>query len=172
MPPPLASWTGEELYTICWPPHAMLRLCLAVALIGSIRDLEGTIAVEPLAGSWYLGGALALVMALQCPAWAQSPEDLDALTRSGEVPNDGLALARSQVATGALLEALATLERTLALKPKDKQAKLLHASILCRIDDPAGAAVEFGRLKAKDFKKADWAEAQVPCTAPAQATQR
>ena len=116
-------------------------------------------------------GALGcLVIALTVPqgAAAQSLEELDRLVLSSAKPADGLALARSQVATGDLLDALATLERVLTVDPKDKQVRLLHASLLCRIDDRGGASAEFAKLRAKDYKKPDWSAALVPCnSAPA-----
>ena len=113
------------------------------------------------------GISACLVASLVLPqgAFAQSLEDLDRLVQGSAKPADGLALARSQAAAGDLLDALATLERVLAADPKDKQVKLLHASLLCRIDDRDGAAAEFARLRAKDYKKAEWSAALVPCTA-------
>ena len=107
---------------------------------------------------------LASLVMPQC-ASAQSLEDLDRLVQNSAKPADGLALARSQAGAGDLLDALATLERVLAADPKDKQVRLLHASLLCRIDDPDGAAAEFARLRAKDYKKAEWSAALVPCNA-------
>lgn len=100
-------------------------------------------------------------------ATAQSLEALDQLVLASAKSEGGLALARSQAVSGALLDALATLERTLLTDPANKPARLLHASILCRIDDRDGAAVEFARLKSKDFKKPDWAAAREPCSASA-----
>ena len=107
-------------------------------------------------------------LVLAQPAWAQSLEELDRLVQSSAKPADGLALARSQAATGSLLDALATLERVLTVDPKHKQVRLLHASLLCRIDDRDGAAAEFAKLRSKDYKKPDWSAALVPCnSAPA-----
>ncbi len=100
-------------------------------------------------------------------ASAQSLEALDQLVLASAKPADALVLARSQAGSGALLDALATLERVLLTDPANKPAQLLHASILCRIDDRDGAAAEFARLKAKDFKKPEWAAARAPCDAPA-----
>jgi hypothetical protein len=85
------------------------------------------------------------------PAGAQTLEELDQLVQSSAKPKPGLALA------------LATLERVLAAEPKHKAARLLHASILCRLDDADGAKLEFARLKTGDYKKAEWAEAVAPC---------
>ncbi len=107
---------------------------------------------------------LASLVLPQC-ASAQSLEDLDRLVQSSIKPADGLVLARSQAAAGELLDALATLDRVLAVDPKHKQGKLLHASLLCRIDDRGGAAAEFARLRAKDYKKTEWSAALVPCIA-------
>jgi hypothetical protein len=107
----------------------------------------------------------AAALALSLPAVAQTVEELDTLVQAGAKPKEGLALARSQAAAGGWLDALATLERVLAVDPKHKQSRLLHASILCRLDDADGARLEFSRLKSGDFKKAEWAEAVAPCNA-------
>ncbi len=108
----------------------------------------------------------ATIFAVSAPAAAQSLDELDRLVQGSAKPADGLALARSQSAGGAWLDALATLERVLAVDPKHKQARLLHASLLCRIDDADGATLEFGRLKKSSYKKAEWAEAIAPCKQP------
>jgi hypothetical protein len=105
------------------------------------------------------------VLLTTTPAAAQTLEELDTLVQASAKPKEGLALARAQAAAGAWLDALATLERVLATDPKHKHSRLLHASILCRLDDADGAKVEFSRLKSGDYKKADWAEAIAPCNA-------
>jgi hypothetical protein len=109
---------------------------------------------------------VALLVAAMVPAQfaaAQNLEELDRLALASAKPKTGLALAGSQAASGALLDALATLERVLMVDPKNKPARLLHASILCRIDDRDGAGAEFAKLKSGDFKKAEWAAARAPC---------
>jgi hypothetical protein len=111
----------------------------------------------------FLSCAAALLAAV--PAAAQTLEALDQLVQASVKPKEGLALARSQADSGAWLDALATLDRVLAADPKHKQSRLLRASILCRLDDPDGAKVEFTRLKSGDYKKADWAAAVAPCNA-------
>lgn len=116
--------------------------------------------------SGIFAGLLASLVLVQ-PAFAQSLEDLDRLVQGSAKPADGFALARSQAGAGGLLDALATLERVLAADPKHIQARLLHASLLCRIDDRDGAAAEFARLRSKDYKPAEWSAAQVPCAAAA-----
>ena len=107
--------------------------------------------------------ALLTSLTLPQPVVAQTIDDLDRLVLASVKPADGLALARSQAGAGELLDALATLDRVLAVEPKHKQARLLHATLLCRIDDRDGAAVEFGRLRSKDYKKAEWNAALAPC---------
>lgn len=112
--------------------------------------------------------AAVLGLAVAAPAAADSLEQLDQLALASENADHGLTLAQQQAAAGALLDALATLERTLAGHPKTKRARLLHASLLCRLDDPAGGEVEFARLKKGDFKKDEWAAARAPCTGAGQ----
>jgi hypothetical protein len=107
------------------------------------------------------GSAMLMVV----PAAAETLEQLDALVQASAKPKEGLALARTQAGSGAWLDALATLDRVLAIEPKHKQARLLHASILCRLDDADGAKLEFARIKSGDYKKADWAAAIAPCNA-------
>ena len=114
-----------------------------------------------------IAAALLTSLTLPQPVFAQTIDDLDRLVQASVKPAEGLALARSQASSGALLDALATLDRVLAVEPKHKQARLLHASLLCRIDDRDGAAVEFSRLKSKDYKKVDWNAALAPCAAAA-----
>ena len=96
---------------------------------------------------------------------AQTVEDLDHLIEASSKPKEGVALAQLQTGNGVLLEALTTLERVLASDPKHKEARLLRASLLCRLDDLPGAGVEFSRLKKGDYKKGEWAAAQAPCAA-------
>ncbi len=106
--------------------------------------------------------AFALLMAA-LPASAETVEELDRIVDASAKPAEGLAMAQGQAASGSLLEAIATLDRVLANDPKHKPARLLRASLLCRVDDRGGAAVAFARLKEKDYRKADWAAALEPC---------
>ena len=76
-----------------------------------------------------------------------------------------LALAQQQADAGQLLEALASAERARFLDPKLKQARLMHAVLLCRIDDPQGAAIEWNALDKGDFKKKAWKSAKASCPA-------
>ncbi len=108
--------------------------------------------------------ALAAVLLLTAtPLAAETVEQLDQIVDASAKPADGFAVAQSQVRAGAMLEAIATLDRMLASDPKHKPAKLLRASLLCRVDDRGGAAVAFSRLREKDYKKDEWAAALEPC---------
>ncbi len=73
-------------------------------------------------------------------------------------------LALDQIGHGELLAAAATLQRLMILHPEALPAQLLHASLLCRLDDQTGAAVEFQGLRRKEFKDQDWNEAMAPCS--------
>lgn len=97
------------------------------------------------------------------PLAAETVEELDRIVDASAKPAEGFPMAQSLVASGAMLEAIATLDRVLAADPKHKPAKLLRASLLCRVDDRGGAAVAFTRLKEKDYKKDEWAAALEPC---------
>jgi Flp pilus assembly protein TadD len=88
---------------------------------------------------------------------------LDQLADSATEEDRGLVLAQEQAGRGEFLEALATIERILALHPKSQSARLLHAVFLCRIDDLPGGAVEIDTLKKKNFSKDLWAQAQAAC---------
>lgn len=125
--------------------------------------LAGTMRKTPIGRQ--LSGAIlcAAAFAFTGAASAQTLEDLDRLVQASVKAKDGLVLAQSQARAGEWLEALATLERVLAIDPKNKQARLMHASLLCSVDDPEGAKVEFARLKSGAYKKAEWAAAIAPC---------
>lgn len=105
---------------------------------------------------------LALVAA---PALADDIVDLERELASSPTAVATLGMAQQQADRGQLLEALASAERVRFLDPKSKQARLLHATLLCRLDDPQGAAVEWNALRKKDFKKAEWKRARASCPA-------
>lgn len=109
--------------------------------------------------------ALCLPAALACQAAAaQTVADLDSLSRAAEQPATGLTLARSQISDGALLDAMSTLERVILNTPDNDEARLLHASLLCRLDDREGSLVEFDALRGRNFPPALWSEATAPCS--------
>lgn len=119
--------------------------------------------------AWILVAAAALAVLPQA-ASAETIEELETMLQASAKPAAGLDLARRQADASAWLEALATLDRVIAADPKNKPARLLQASILCRIDDPDGAALNFSRLKKGDYKKAEWKAARAPCEAGQGAT--
>lgn len=117
----------------------------------------------------FLGALLALGLSLSggtSLASAQTAAALDTLARPSLQPATGLALARRQIAAGDLTQALATVERVILARPGDDEARLLHAGLLCRIDDRAGSVVEFDRLRGREFPPELWREATAPCQAP------
>lgn len=115
--------------------------------------------------------AMALVALAAAPALAAPTSDplaeLDTLSRASDQVASGIALARRQIAAGELLGALATLERVLTYHPESDEALLLHASVVCRVDDGAGARIEFENISQDRVTQAGWSEAIAPCGAPA-----
>lgn len=85
------------------------------------------------------------------PAQADTFEVLDALSDASANETTGIALAREQATRGEYLEALATLERVLAENPKSREARLIHAIFLCRVDDQQGGLVAIDKLKEKHY---------------------
>ena len=111
--------------------------------------------------------ALALGLAIQ-PVAAQSFEEIDALSDAAQDERSGIRSAQVLAEQGAYLEALATLERMLAVNPKSAEGRLLHALYLCRIDDIRGGLVEIGKLKDKEFGRKTLADARTACEAGGQ----
>jgi predicted Zn-dependent protease len=105
----------------------------------------------------------ALALCVLPPVAAQSLSDLDALSDKTASEASGLALAQQQTERGELLEALATLERVMALFPKSREARFNHAMLLCWVGDPQGAEVEFSRLSEKDYEAGVLQRARAEC---------
>jgi Flp pilus assembly protein TadD len=86
---------------------------------------------------------------IAAPALAQSDSlsELDDLADVSADPQSGLALARDQIGEGDLTGAVATLERLLIDHPQTDEALVLHASLLCRLDDKEGARIELAELR-------------------------
>lgn len=97
------------------------------------------------------------------PAQADDLAELDQLSHATDTADQGMILALDQIGHGDLLAAAATLQRLMIVHPEALPAQLLHASLLCRLDDRTGAAVEFDGLRRKDFKDQDWNEAMAFC---------
>ena len=108
-----------------------------------------------------LGASLALAAST---VGAQSAAELDALARATAQPTSGITLARKQIAAGDLLEALATLERVIINHPQSNEARLLHAGVMCRIDDRRGAMVELDGLRGREIPDSLWDEANLACS--------
>ncbi len=101
------------------------------------------------------------------PAASQTFAQLDALSDQTTDEKAGIELARQQTERGELLEALATIERVLTLFPRSAEARFNHAMLLCRIGDPQGAMIEFGRLKHKDYPPQTLQQAAANCQSAA-----
>jgi Tfp pilus assembly protein PilF len=97
------------------------------------------------------------------PAAAATPQQLDLQLRATAKVPSGLGLARRQLGQGDLTGALATVERVIILDPLDAEARLLHASLLCRLDDRAGSQTEFDPMRGHDLPEAMWREETAPC---------
>lgn len=117
-------------------------------------------------GRSYTAMALAALLCSAVTAHAETPAQLDALSRSAQQPGSGLALARKQIRDGDLLGAMATLERVAINAPDNREARLLHAGLLCRLDDRQGSLIEFDSLRGSDFSDSLWAEATGACEQP------
>ena len=103
------------------------------------------------------------LLATTTPVAAQSLAAIDSVISRSADPANGLALARQQISSGALTDALASLERVILAHPANDEARLLHASLLCRLDDRRGSLVEFDNLRGHKFPDRLWQEATQPC---------
>jgi hypothetical protein len=113
--------------------------------------------------SLFRGFLLGFGLLCAVPAGAETLEELDALSDVATDETAGIAAARDQAQRGEYLEALATLERVLAVHPQSRDARLIHAIYLCEIDDRRGGLVEIDKLKEKHYGKELLAEARVRC---------
>lgn len=104
------------------------------------------------------------LIAIAPPLRAETPAELDALARATATPATGIALARRQVSAGNMLDALATLERVIINTPQNNEARLLHAAVMCRLDDRQGAMVELDQIRGRQVSDAAWAEANEACS--------
>lgn len=116
-------------------------------------------------GRIFLAAMLALGLTCAAGASAQTAAPRSSQSRPTARADAGPGLARQQIAAGELTLALATLERLILARPRDGEARLLHASVQCRLDDPSGSLVEFDQLRGWDLAPALWDEATAPCQA-------
>lgn len=101
------------------------------------------------------------------PAHAQDDPaaELDPLAQATAQVAPGLALAREQTAAGDLIGAAATLERILLAHPDADEARLMHAGLLCRLDDPAGARAEIDQFAGRPVSDRARADLVAACGA-------
>lgn len=120
----------------------------------------------------YRFGALGTAILLfSAPIQAQSFEEIDRLSDISAEEETGIAAAREQAERGQLLEALATLERVMAVHPRSANARILHAYYLCAIDDQQGGMVEIDNMDEDDFGEENIEELRRRCpTAAAEMT--
>jgi len=84
------------------------------------------------------------------------------LSRDSVQTGPGIALARRQIGEGDLMAAVATLERVLMAHADADAALLLHATLLCRLDDRDGARAELAALD-RPVPGPAWAEMIAAC---------
>ena len=111
------------------------------------------------------GLCLAVACAWSAPAFAQAGPlaELDVLADSSNDPRVGLQLAHDQIGEGDFIGAVATLERVLMDHPGADDALVLHASLLCRLDDRAGAELELSELRYVTITDQAWADVTAAC---------
>ena len=118
---------------------------------------------------------------LSCPVHAQSiaDESPEALADAALQLDTGMSLARRQIGETDLLGAVGTLERVLFANPDAPEPRLAYASLLCRLGDAEGAAVELRLVKPEAITDDGWREVTDACgplprpaaTAPGQGSQ-
>lgn len=110
--------------------------------------------------------AAVCVLGAASPIHAQADPvaELDALSKASAQAGPGVALARRQIGDGDLMGAVATLERVLMAHADADDALLLHASLLCRLDDRDGAKAELAELDRPVANQA-WSEVMAACGA-------
>ncbi|MFT4026696.1 MAG: hypothetical protein QM676_07840 [Novosphingobium sp.] len=110
---------------------------------------------------------VAVMLALGAPAVpAQTVDRLEPQYRATEKVPTGLGLVRRQLRDGDLTGALATVERVIILDPLNAEARLLHASLLCRLDDRPGSQTEFDPMRGHDIPQDLWREETGHCREP------
>lgn len=107
----------------------------------------------------------AAIFCLPAHAQDQVPAELEALIAPALEEASGVALARRQIADSDLLGAAATLERVMIADPEAIAARLLHAGVLCRLDDRAGARVQLSMLRGQTIADPAWNEFTAACGA-------
>jgi thioredoxin-like negative regulator of GroEL len=99
-----------------------------------------------------------------CPVHAQAVAETPEVLADAALQIDtGIALARRQITDTDLLGATGTLERVLLAHPQATEARLLYASLLCRLDDSEGAGVELRLLAPEAITDEAWREVTEAC---------
>jgi hypothetical protein len=113
-----------------------------------------------LAPIWFCAATI-----LSFPVHAQPPgdSDIESVIEPSLQAATGIALARQQIAQTDLMGAVGTLERVLIVDPEAHAARLLYASLLCRLDDAAGARVELSFLQGQALDDMGWADVTAAC---------
>lgn len=114
----------------------------------------------------YLVPCLLALLAAPSPVRAETPAQLDQQLRATAKLPTGLGLVRQRIRDGDLTGALAAVERVIILDPLDAEARLLHASLLCRLDDRPGSQTEFDPLRGHDLPDKLWREEVSHCEEP------
>lgn len=108
--------------------------------------------------------AIFAMLGAAAPLCAQTlAQDSERLIAPALKVDTGMALARRQIGDNDLLGAAATLERVMISNDNAVPARLLYASLLCRLDDRQGAQVEISMLPKKKVPDANWAEVTAAC---------
>jgi Tfp pilus assembly protein PilF len=109
---------------------------------------------------------IAALLGASAPAFADTPGQLDLQLRATAKVPSGLGLVRQQLRDGDLTGALATVERVIILDPLNAEARLLHASLLCRLDDRSGSQTEFDPMRGHDLPDQMWRDETSHCEEP------
>lgn len=110
-----------------------------------------------------LTACLMFSAAAAAPLSAETLEELDAFIDETSEEGTGIAAARELAEQGEYLQAIAVLERVMAENPKSREAVLIHAIYLCRLDDKQGGLVELSKLKKKHYTQETLDEARRLC---------
>jgi hypothetical protein len=115
---------------------------------------------------------VAALLGAASPALADTPAQLDQQLRATSRVPSGLGLVRQQLRDGDLTGALASVERVIILDPLNAESRLLHASLLCRLDDRPGSQTEFDPMRGHDLPEKLWRAETAPCEEPQPGTSR
>ena len=111
------------------------------------------------------GFCAATILSSPLHAQAAADEDPETLAEASRQLDSGIALARRQIADTDLLGAAGTLERVLIANPEAPEPRLLYASVLCRLDDSEGAAIEVRLVRPDGITDEGWREVTDACGA-------